>query len=99
MKTDRVSRSLYCAVHGALMARVVDHSIWDGEVVQVLYRSQAYDARYVVRFSSGKRRTVWFNDVRLLGVRQPAIPSPGLCSTSTLTCSKPVSWTAWGGSS
>jgi hypothetical protein len=58
MKTDRVSRSLYCAVHGALMARVVDHSIWDGEVVQVLYRSQAHDARYVVRFSSGKRRTV-----------------------------------------
>jgi hypothetical protein len=70
MVADRVSRALYCTAHGALMARVVDHPMWGGEVVQVLYQSHAYHGRYVVRFSSGKHRTVWFDDLRLLAMRQ-----------------------------
>ena len=72
MVAHPVSRVLYCAAHGALMARVVDHPLWGGEVVQVLYHSRAHHARYVVRFSSGKRRTVWFDDLRLLAMRRLA---------------------------
>jgi hypothetical protein len=70
MVADPVSRALYCAAHGVLMARVVDHPLWGGEVVQVLHQSPAYPARYVVRFSSGKHRNVWFDDLRLLATRQ-----------------------------
>jgi hypothetical protein len=70
MKPDPVSGTLSCAAHGVLMARVVDHPLWGGEVVQVLHHSRAHHARYVVRFSSGKRRTVWFDDLRLLAMRQ-----------------------------
>jgi hypothetical protein len=37
--------------------------------VEVLHRSQAQNARYVVRFPSHQRRTVWFGDLRVVAMR------------------------------
>jgi hypothetical protein len=69
MVSDPVSGALQCPTHGVLVAEIIRHPLWEGEIVEVLYPSQAQNARYVVRFAGRKRRTVWFRDLRLVAMR------------------------------
>lgn len=70
MISDLAFRARYCPIHGVLAARIVRHPLWEGEVVDVLCPSQTESSCYVVRFASGKRRTVWFSDLRVLEMHQ-----------------------------
>jgi hypothetical protein len=72
MVANPVARALECPTHGVLVARIVDHPLWEAEVVEVLHPSPAGKARYVVRFASHKRRTVWFGHLRILAMRPPS---------------------------
>ena len=69
MVPDPASRALQCPIHGVLVAQIIPHPLWEGEIVEVLHRSQAQNARYVVRFPSHQRRTVWFGDLRVVAMR------------------------------
>ena len=69
MVPDPASGALQCPTHGVLVAEIIRHPLWEGEIVEVLHRSQAEHGRYVVRFAGHKRRTVWFGDLRLVGMR------------------------------
>jgi hypothetical protein len=70
MAPDAASRALQCPAHGVLVAQIIRHPLWEGEIVEVLHRSQAEQARYVVRFPGHQRRTVWFGDLRLVAMRR-----------------------------
>jgi hypothetical protein len=72
MVADPVSRAMQCPSHGVLVARIVRHPLWEGEIVEVLHPSQADHGRYVVRFSTHQRRTVWFGNLRLVAMRPPS---------------------------
>ena len=69
MVPDHASRALQCPMHGVLVAQIIRHPLWEGEIVEVLHRSQAQNARYVVRFPGHQRRTVWFGDLRVVAMR------------------------------
>ena len=72
MVMNLVARALECPTHGVLVARVVDHPMWENEVVEVLHPLPGDNSRYVVRFASHKRRTVWFGHLRALSMRPPS---------------------------
>jgi hypothetical protein len=69
MVLDPASRALQCPMHGVLVAQIIRHHLWEGEIVEVLHRSQAEQARYVVRFPGHQRRTLWFGDLRVVAMR------------------------------
>ena len=69
MVLDPTSGALRCPTHGVLVAEIIRHPLWEGEIVEVLRPSQARNARYVVRFPGRKRRTVWFGGLRLVAMR------------------------------
>jgi hypothetical protein len=69
---DPVSRALQCPAHGLLVAQIIHHALREGEIVEVLHLSPSEPARYVVRFPGHKRRTVWFGDLRVVGMHRPS---------------------------
>jgi hypothetical protein len=68
-------RSFVCPRHGHPLATVEMHSLWQGEIVQIVEPTQHNANRFVVHFPGGKQRTIRYEHLRVFAMDH-VLPRP-----------------------